>query len=87
MDLAIQIIANDKTLGNDTVHDLIEFNNQSLATQAKKAEQLVSKMPAFKKTFILIGDDIVVLQTKNASLNNKIGSYDAKWLEESKGRL
>ena len=46
MDLAIQIIVNDKTVRSDTVQDLKEFNNQSLATQAKKGEQLVSKMPA-----------------------------------------
>ena len=35
MDLAIQKIANDKTVRKDTVQDLREFNNQSLATQAK----------------------------------------------------
>ena len=35
MDLAIQKIANDKTERSDTVQDLKEFNNQSLATQAK----------------------------------------------------
>ena len=38
MDLAIQIIANDKTVRSDTVQDLKEFNSQSLATQAKKKE-------------------------------------------------
>ena len=38
MDLAIQIIANDKTVRNDTVNDLKEFNNQSRATQAKKGD-------------------------------------------------
>ena len=37
MDLPIQIIGIDKTVRSDTVHDLKEFNNQSLATQAKKA--------------------------------------------------
>ena len=36
MDSAIQIIANDKTVRNDTLLDLKEFNNQSLATEAKK---------------------------------------------------
>ena len=46
MDLAIKLIANDKTVRKDTVQDLKEFNNQSLATQAKKGEQLVSMMPA-----------------------------------------
>ena len=36
MELAMQIISNDKTVRNNTVNDLKEFNNQSLATQAKK---------------------------------------------------
>ena len=35
MDLAIQTNANDKTVRSDTLHDLKEFNSQSLATQAK----------------------------------------------------
>ena len=34
-----------------------------------------------------MGDDIVQLSTKNESLKNKIGSYDEKWLEESKTKL
>ena len=37
MDLAMQIFFTDKTVGSDTVQDLKEFNKQSLATQAKKA--------------------------------------------------
>ena len=35
MELAMQIISSDKTVRNDTVNDIKEFNNQSLATQAK----------------------------------------------------
>ena len=38
MDLTTQKIANVKTVRNDTVQDLKEFNNQPLATQAKKRE-------------------------------------------------
>ena len=44
-------------------------------------------MPAFKKAFNLLGDDILELSTENDALKNKIGSYDEKWLEESKARL
>ena len=73
MELAMQIISNDKTIRNDTVNDLKEFNNQSLATQAKKGEQLVSMMPAIKKAFTFLGDDIIDLSTKNDALKNKIG--------------
>ena len=87
MDLAIQKFANDETVRSDTVQDPKEFNSQSLATQAKKGEHLASLMPAIKKAFNLMGDDIVELSTENDALKNKIGSYNEKWLEESKARL
>ena len=54
MDLAMQIISTDKTVRSDTIKDLKELNNQSLATPAKKGEQLVSMMPALKKSFYFI---------------------------------
>ena len=44
-------------------------------------------MPAIKKAFNLIGDDIVDLSTENDALKNQIGEYDQKWLEESKAKL
>ena len=87
MEVAIQLISNDKTVRNDTVQDLKEFNQQSLTTQAKKGEQLVSMMPAIKKAFNLLGDDIIELHTENEALKNQIGDYDQKWLEESKSKL
>ena len=82
--LAMQINSNDKTVRNDTIEDLREINSQSLSTQAKKGEQLVSLMPAIKKAFNLLGDDIVELSTENEVLKNKIGFYDEKWLHEPK---
>ena len=83
----MQIISNDKTVRSNTVNDLKEFNNQSLATHAKKGEQLVSMMPAIKKVFDLMGDVIVDLSTENDALKNKIGPYDEKVLQESKDKL
>ena len=83
----MQLISSDKTVRNDTVQDLKDFNNQSLTTQAKKGEQLVSMMPAIKKAFYLMGDDIVELSVENESLKNQIGDYDEKWLRESKTKL
>ena len=50
-------------------------------------EKLVSMMPVIKKAFNLLGDDIVELYTENDALKNKVGSYDEKWLEESKAKL
>ena len=34
-----------------------------------------------------MSDDSVELHTEKESLKNRIGSYDEKWLEESKVRL
>ena len=44
-------------------------------------------MPAIKKAFNLLGNDIVYLSTQNDALKNKVGDYDGKWLQESKGKL
>ena len=83
----MQIISNDKTVRNDTIPDLQEFNQQSLTTQAKKGKKLVSMMPVIKKAFNLLGDDIVELSTEKDALKNKIGSHDEKWLEETTNKL
>ena len=40
-----------------------------------------------KKSFDLLGDDIVELSTKNESLKNKIGTYDEKWLKDCEASL
>ena len=87
MELAIQLISNDNTVRNDTIKDLKEFNQQSLTTQAKKGEQLTAMMPAIKKAFNVLGDDIIELSTENDVLKKQIGEYDQKWLEESKAKL
>ena len=83
----MQIISADKTVRNDTIQDLKEFNQQSLATQANKGEQLVSMMPAIKKAFDWMGDDIVDLSTETDALKSKIGDYDEEWSEESKNKM
>ena len=83
----MQLGSNDKTVRNDTIQDLKEFNQQSLSTQAKKGEQLTAMMPAIKKAFNVLGDDIIELSTENDVLKNQIGEYDQKWLEKSKAKL
>ena len=87
MELALQLISSDQTIRNDTIQDLIDFNKQSLSTQAKKGEQLTSMMPAIKKAFNVLGDDIIELSVENDALKNQIGEYDKKWLQESKAKL
>ena len=47
----MQIISTDKTVRNDTIQDLKEFNSQCLSSQARKGEQLTSMMPAIEKAF------------------------------------
>ena len=87
MELAIQLISSDQKVRNDTIEDLKDFNSQSLSTKSKKGEELVSMMPAIKKAFNLLGDDIVDLSTENETLKNQIGEYDQKWIEETKAKL
>ena len=83
----MQLGSSDQSVRNDTIQDLKDFNQQSLSTQAKKGEQLVSMMPAIEKAFNLLGDDIIQLSVENDALKNQIGDYDQKWLEESKAKL
>ena len=83
----MQLSSTDQTVRNDTIQDLKEFNQQSLTTQAKKGEQLTAMMPAIKKAFNVLGDDIIELTTENDVLKNQIGEYDEKWLQESKAKL
>ena len=64
----MQIFSNDQTVRSEIVQGLVGFNSHSLATQAKKGEQLVSVMPAIKKAVNLVGDDIVDLSTVNDAL-------------------
>ena len=79
----MQIFSTDKSVRRYTVNDLKEFNNQCLATQDRKGEQLVSMMPSIKKAFALMGDDIVELSIEIEALKKQVGHYDQKWLEES----
>ena len=44
-------------------------------------------MPAIKKAFNLLGDEIVELGVENECFKNQIGQYDEKWLQESKAKL
>ena len=44
-------------------------------------------MPAIKKAFNLLVDDIVELSVENESLKSQISDYDEKRLQESKANL
>ena len=83
----MQLGSSDQSVRNDTRQALKDLNQQSLSTQAKKGEQLVSMMPAINEAFNLLGDDIIELSVENDALKNQIGDYDQKWLEESKAKL
>ena len=65
MELAMQSICCDKTVGTKTVRDSRDFNSQSLATQAKKGEELNIMTRDIKETFHLTGDEKVELFTQN----------------------
>ena len=52
MELTMHLLSNGKTIRNITVRDLKYFTSQSLATQVKKEEQMVSMLPAVEKLSI-----------------------------------
>ena len=83
----MQIGSTNQKFRNNTIQDFKDFNQQSLSTRAKKGEQLVSMMPAIKEAFTLMGNDIVDLSTENDALQEKIGEYDEKCIQESKEKL
>ena len=83
----MQLISNDNTVRNGTIQNLKEFNQQSLTTQTKKGKQVTAMMPAIKKAFNVLGDDLTELSTENDVLKNQISEYDQKWLEESKAKV
>ena len=83
----MQLISSDQTVRHNNIEDLKDFNSQSLSTRAKQGEQLTSMMPAIKKAFNVLGDDITELSTEKDVLKNQIGEYDQKWLEDSKVKL
>ena len=51
MEFAMQINSDDQTVRSETVQESKDLNSQPLGTQAKEGENLVSTMPAFKKSF------------------------------------
>ena len=61
----MQLISNNSSVRNESIRALKYFKSKSFATQAKKGEQLIYMMPANKKTFDLLGDDIVEISTEN----------------------
>ena len=65
MEVGLQITFYDKTVKSITVQDLKDFKSQSFVTQAKKGEQLFSRVLAIKKFFDFMGDDIVDLSAEN----------------------
>ena len=44
-------------------------------------------MPAIKKTFNLMADDIVEVSVENESLKTQIGELDEKWFQGSKAKV
>ena len=85
MELAMQIHCFDKTARWNAVQDLKDSYSQSLETQSKKKEQVVSLLRAIDKAFDLMGDDIVDLSTENESLKYKIVLL--RWFGKSEAKL
>ena len=58
MELAMQIISNDKLVRSKTVEGLKDFTSQPSIIQNKRKEHLASLMPFVRKALDLMGDDM-----------------------------
>ena len=83
----MQFISDDKTIRSDTIQGLKDFFLTISNNTSQNGGQLVSMIPAIKKPFDLMVDDIVKNYTENDALEIKTGSNDEKSLEESKAKL
>jgi 3-deoxy-D-manno-octulosonate 8-phosphate phosphatase KdsC-like HAD superfamily phosphatase len=73
--------------GQKIREELVEFNKQNVATQAKKAEELTANLVVYNEATKMMGDEIFDLGVENEVLRDKIGEVDEKWLSESKNRI
>jgi predicted metalloprotease with PDZ domain len=87
MEQSFELVKTNNEVKKEIIENIKDFKKQSLATQAKKGEELVAMMPAVKKAFNIMADDIYELSTENEILKDKIGDYDENWLKESKVKL
>jgi hypothetical protein len=66
---------------------LVELNKQTIATQAKKAEELTVNLVVYNEAIKMMGDEIFDFGVENEALRGKLGEVDEKWLNESKNRI
>ncbi len=67
--------------------ELVELNKQTIAIQAKKAEELIANQVVYVEAIKMMVDDIFDLGVENEALRGKLGEVDEKWLGESKNRI
>jgi hypothetical protein len=67
--------------------ELVELNKQNVATQAKKAEELITNLIVYNEAIKMMGDEIFDLGVENEALRGKLGEVDEKWSGESKNRI
>jgi hypothetical protein len=67
--------------------ELVDLSKQTIATQAKKAEQLISNLVVYVEAIKMMGEDIFDLGVENEALRGKLGQVDEKRLTESKNRI
>ena len=67
--------------------ELVELNKQNVATQAKKAEELIANLVVYNESIKIMGDEIFELGVENEALRDKIGEVGEKWLNDSTNRI
>ncbi len=69
------------------VAKLFELNKTTIATQAKKFKELITKSVVYVKAIKMMGDNIFNLGIENEALRDELGKVDEKGLDESRNRI
>ena len=84
MDLAIQLASNCKKLGGETIQESEDYKSQPLQAQVIRGEELVALLPAIRKRYNSLEDEIMELTIGNIIMENRISEISEKRLEKSK---
>ena len=59
LNLAIQLLSIDRITKEETVQELKDWKSQSLTAFVKRVEEIVAMFRAFRKKYIVMGDEFI----------------------------
>ena len=79
----IEFIKTQEKTKKQTMEDLKDYHNQTLATQSIKGAELTAKVAVYNEAIYMMGDVIYDQGIEIDVLKDKIGNIDDGWLQKS----